>query len=251
MNQITQLLTAIVSFVLCNQVSANGKDATFTKNVKGQHINISCEQDVVSFSSKFSKEYLSELSKKSYHGFAKIKGAEWDKLVEQQNYVEILKIIWTEKDLDVAIAHLEPEAKKGHAILMFELSRTLYRKMKVENKFPIETLKAAATWYFSGLHTTILDLACNTDNSTQAAIGMLRLAYQPGQLIPQTELQKINGGELYDSLLKNWELPASYPSPKWVTYHGMAIFQGKDSLLPETQWNEKRAAKFRDLKSKQ
>jgi hypothetical protein len=251
MNQITQLLAAIVSFVLCNQVLANAKDAIFTKNVKGQHINISCEQDVVSFSSKFSKEYITELTREGYHGFAKVKGAEWDKLVEQQNYVEILKIIWTEKDLDVAIAHLEPEAKKGHAILMFELSRTLYRKMKAENNIPIETLKVAGTWYLHGLLTTLLDIACNTDNSTQAAIGMLRLAYQPGQLIPQTQLQQINGGELYDSFIKNWELSASYPSPKWVTYHGLAIFQGKDSLLPETEWNEKRAIKFRDLKSKQ
>jgi hypothetical protein len=72
---------------------------------------------------------------------------------------------------------------------------------------------------------------------------------RPGQLIPQTQLQQINGGEIYDSLLKNWELPTSYPLPKWVTYHGMGVFLKKNSLLPEAEWNAKRAEKFQTIKS--
>jgi hypothetical protein len=251
-------LTAIVSFVLCNQISANLQtplttrsttDVTFTQTVKGQQTNISCDQDVVSFSTKFlSKEYISALSKEGFNGFAKVKDVDWDKLVEKQDYVEILKIIWTEKDHDVAIAHLEPEAKKGHAILMLELHRTLCEKMKAENKFPTETLKAAFTWYIHGIQTTILDIACNTDNSTQAAVDMLRYSYAPGNLISPSEWQKFDIRAFGDSIIKNLELPASYPSPKWVTYHGMAIFRGENSLLPEAEWNGKRAAKFQAIK---
>ncbi len=252
MSQITPLkylpLAAIALLVLYSQVSAN---TTFTQTVNGQSINYSCDQDVVSFSTAFSKEYISQLKGEGYNGFEKVNDAAWDKLVEEQNYVEILKIIWTENNLDIALSHLEPSAEKGHAILMLEMSRTLCRKIQAENKFPIETIKVAGTWYVRGLYTTMLDVACNTDKSTGAAIGMLQNSYSPGNLIPMAQLQKVEFATVNNSFRQNWKLPTSYPSPKWVTYHGMGVFLKENSLLPEAEWNAKRTAKFQEIKSAQ
>ncbi|HEY5235713.1 MAG TPA: hypothetical protein VIJ14_06010 [Rhabdochlamydiaceae bacterium] len=261
-------LAAIVLVVLYNQLSASPKTPppsgtpsttstatagpTFTQTVNGRSINYSCDQDVVSFSTAFSKEYISQLKGEGYNGFnGKVNEAEWNKLVEEQNYVEILKIIWTENDLDVALLYLEPDAKKGHAILMLEMSRTLCRKMRAENKFPIETIKAAGTWYLRGLYTTMLDVVCNTDKSSGAAIGMLQTSYTPGNLIPEAQLKKVDFASVNTSFRQNWELQTSSPSPKWVTYHGMAVFRKENSLLPEAEWNAKRAAKFQEIKSAQ
>jgi hypothetical protein len=236
-------LAAIGLYVLyrvCTSLKTPPTTTTVTKKSTS-------DQYVVAFSSKFSNKYISELTSEGYNGFAEVKDADWNKLVEEQDYVEILKIVWTEKDLDVVISRLEPEAKKGHAILMLELSRTLYRKANGKETFPFpEELKAAQNWNMQGICIARLDIACTSSITTEHTIRNLQDAYDRRKYIPQHLCLDVD----YVSFIRNWQSwwkPLEpYPSPKWVTNQDMGDFE-KISLLPEDEWNKKRAEKFQEL----
>jgi hypothetical protein len=242
-------LGAFILFVLYNKVSANpppGGTFTITKN--GRQTNISCDQNIVTFPEKLSEAYISELTRTGYSGFENVDDNKWKNLLDQQDYIEILKIIRTEKNLNTAIAYLESAAEEGHAILMLELSRTLCKKMKDEKTISTDALKTAYTWYMRGMVTTMLDTACNTDRSTEDASGRLQLSYSLTNLFSEPELKNIDRTSINSDVLNNWKLLTSYPSPKWVIYHGWAIHRGENRLLPKDKWDEKRTAKLQEIK---
>lgn len=213
---------------------------TFSVKQKGNTTQISSNQDVVSFSSNFSKEAIAELKKQGCKGLSKLPKGAFEKLVQEQNYIEALKSIWAEDNLTHVISTLEPYAKEGHAIIMLELSRTFCRKMATEKSYPEESLKTAFQWYALGLHITHLDIDCNQDPSTEGAYGMLRQVYHPSHYIPQDLINKMLP-PIFRQTIKDYKLSSNLPSPGWVLPHGLAAMRGENKLLPKSQWNDRRA----------
>lgn len=195
------------------------------------------QADVVSFSSNFCPEAISHLKKQGYKGLSKLSINALEKLIQDQNYIEALKNIWTEDNLDKVISTLEPYAKEGHPIIMLELSRTLCRKMAAEKKFPEDQLKTAFQWFSLGVLTTDLDIECNEDRSTQEAYGMLRHVYHLSHFVPQDIIVKMLPS-VFRQAIKDYQLSENAPSPQWVLHHGLAAMRGENKLLPKSQWKD-------------
>jgi hypothetical protein len=210
---------------------------------EGNVVQFNHTGDVVSFSSNFSPQAIAELKKQGYKGVAKLPKSSFEKFIQEQNYISVLKNIWTEENLDEAISTLEPYAKEGHPMMMLELSRTLCRKMAGEKTFPEDQLKTAFKWYSLGLLTTDLDIECNDDKSTQGAYGMLRQVYHPSHFVPQDIILKTLP-PVFRQAVKDYQLHANAPSPEWVLPHGLAAMRGENKLLPKSQWKEIRAKRL-------
>lgn len=201
-----------------------------------QTISLTSEKDVVSFASTFSPEKIATL--KRYQGIQEDK---LSALLEKQDYVSILKHVWTEKDLNKAIAWLKPRAEQGHVILMFELARTLGRLANAKKEFTSDSLKEIFFWFFRGLHCTRLDIACNTDPSTSAAIEMLRFTY--GQFdFPAAMIEALDQKTIMKEGVESWAPSENHPSPQWVIFHGMGMMMGEVRLKPAENWLSLRQA---------
>jgi hypothetical protein len=222
--------------------------SSISVSMQGQSVAITKIQDVVSFSTYFSSPVIAQLKREGYRGLPP--ADQLQRLIQDQSYAEVLKYIWTEDNLDSILQALEPLANAGHAILMLEMSRTMCRKMQAQNDFSAEKIGTASKWYTLGMATTQLDLACNTDLSTTAALGMLHSTYHCSLHIPPAELSKINAKEIASTIFQNWKLLPAYPSPKWVTYHGLRAFSNQNSLHPESEWNQRRAEEYERIQKK-
>lgn len=193
----------------------------------GPSMFLTSERDVVSFASSFSPA-----PGKGYRGIQEEKLAI---LLEKQDYVGILKHIWAEKDLNKAIAWLKPRAEEGHVILMFELARTLGRLATSQKEHTPERLKEILFWFFRGLHCTRLDIACNTDPSTSAAVDMLRFAY--GQFdFPPAMIEALDRKQIMKEAIESWAPSENNPSPQWVVFHGIRMMLGTIQLKPADEW---------------
>jgi hypothetical protein len=233
----------VIIAVMATYGQLTATPASTCSPLTGECQNIS-DLDVVSFSIKFSQEYISQLKREGYRGLS----GDLDHLIQNQNYIEFLKRLWTEDDLDLALRIVRPYAEQGHAILMLEMNRTLGRKMEADHQFPPKTVEEAANWHLKGLAVTELDIACNTDDSTKSAVCSLFETYTIANHIPQDELTKlIQPADIVRSFFLNCQLLDSYPSPKWVTYHGLKAYS-EDSLAPESEWKARRMARFQQMK---
>jgi hypothetical protein len=243
-NQISKLcwksIAIIAAIATYGQLAASSSAAC--SPLKGENRTIS-DLDVVSFSTKYSKEYISQLKQAGYTGL----WGDLDQLIQNQNYIEFLKHLWTEDDLDLALRIIRPYAQQGHAILMLEMSRTLCRKMLTDHQFPPKALIEASNWHLKGLATTELDIACSTDDSTKSAMCELFETYTLPKRTQDELIKIVNPADVYRSFFLDWQLLDPYPSPKWVTYHGLKAYS-EDSLAPESEWEERRMARFQQMK---
>lgn len=227
---------------------------TFTVYSNDQNIVIFCNQDIVSFAANFSNESISEFKSVGYRGLQESFQDKLKEHIQDQDYVEVLKYLRTENDLDRVLHFLEPYAKESHPILMLEMSRALCIKMAVQQSYSLANIKSAFQWYCLGLIYAELDIACNDDKTTSAAIGMLTNVYHPGKIIPSSELKRFFPNEkglmkYLTTLLIELKPTLSYPSPKWVLYHGMKAFECKNTLIPQQEWNKVRLKRIQELQS--
>jgi hypothetical protein len=207
---------------------------TTTHTSQGAPItNVQHNEDVVSFASNFSENFITYLNSSGFKGL--VSEDKMNDLLEKQDYRRILCYVWTETNLDNRIAWLEKTAKLGHPILMLELSRTLAEKHK--EKASTELFDQIMHWYLLGMHCAQLDTQCSDDISVRAAIGMLRFIY--GTTIYELGVKDENPESRKKKAIEtisSWTPSASNPSPKWISNHGLHALADKNSMKPESQW---------------
>jgi hypothetical protein len=190
---------------------------------------LSNEKDVVIFAAQKSDRMIAELKGKGYRGLENEE--KLNDLLSRQDYISILKYVWTEPDLDKKISWLQKQAEKGHIILMFELSSALLLKKPQTD----ELISEAMAWFLRGRFCGILDVACHGDLSTRAAIDMLTTTYTlEGKIPPEKKalFKDLHRAAFYEK----WEPKKDHPSPEWLKYHGMAWFSGENKTKPSGEW---------------
>ena len=218
---------------------ANKEVIDFSSASRTTSVQYHVEQDAVSFSShRNNREKKEELLRTGYKGMSTYSETQLSDLIDKQNYIEILKCLWTEKNLDKKIAWLRPLAELGHALLCLELSSVLIEKSQLKT---LEDVKESTEFFIKGLIHIDLDASCSDDSSVKAAIGFLLQTYQSHikPTFDEKELQDFTS-KIKKQALLNFKYTTNLPSPKWVTYHGLDIFMGRNSLTPEASWEKKR-----------
>lgn len=169
------------------------------------------------------------------------------RLLEKQDYIEVLKYVWSEHNKEKRLAWLKKGAEKGHIICMFELSK----------EYGLQGNTAECHfWLFLGTYRTKQDVLCCTDISLADCPDFLRQCYYPfyqaavskdsafsekNCLGPWNYHQlKITGCTKVFEHLKNCH---TFPSPAWLHLHGLdAWSKSKDSMIlhPEKTFSAKR-----------
>lgn len=215
----------------------------------GNSISIYHPKDVISYTRHiFDENYITQL-KQSYHGLGDI--AHLEKLLENQNYIEILNHIWTEKDINKRVQWLKDKALENHPILMLELAYAYILQSPT-----LDTLMRWAMPWLSVARTRILmDIECSSDKSVEAA-AFIDQSYEG--LINQHLLKNYSLEDLKAYIAKNetlhlyffnmYELaeivlepfveqPSNEPSPEWVFFHGLGSFIGDENTIPKSEWD--------------
>lgn len=219
-------------------------------------------KDVITFSLNYNDgEYLQKLKQGQYgcRGLDDRDLQFLEKMVSQQNFIEVLQCLWTEGNPEIRILWLRKYAEKGHPVLMLELFRFLYCKHKSLPNSP-DVLSEAVKWYILGLHCAALDAACNDDSSMKDVLNSLRghsimfmsgiskknkFAYSPTK----------NEKKVWDQLvlsrsqefIATWTPSSANPSPKWIIYCGSDAQSCKNSLSPSEEWLNRRTAKHKEI----
>ena len=176
-------------------------------------------------------------------------------LLQNQDYIEVLNYLWSERDQNLRISWLEKKLPDAHPILICELAlEYILRDPSIHTYlFFSRPLLDVATCL------TKLDCYCTSDKSVTAAPGFLNFQY--GYLIDQILLNhhsrealqaywkehfiefKNNAFKLLRGALYRFVDPQQYPnlpSPRWVFSHGLRAFANEEdsAAYPENQWNE-------------
>jgi len=209
--------------------------------------NFTNNQDVINFAFGYSPEKIKELKKQHFNGLKELDKEKAKSFIENQNYIAILKYLWTEDDLDYKIEWLKPLAEAGHAILMLELFRALCQKASKQTSISEKESDEAIKWYLLGMHCTYLDLACNNDSSTMEAVNLLTQNYfQIMALLPEAHRVKYNDYSARKEIISKWKPDESHPSPQWVIYGGLEILSGTIALKEKEKWLDLRKQKHQE-----
>lgn len=213
--------------------------------LEGNNIQLTQENDVVAYSQKyFDRSTITALKEKGYKGLKQTDRQKLAELLSEQKYIEILKHVWTEDDVAFKLNWLKEYASKGHVILMFETCRA----MCLLKEHTEETILEAFKWRTLGRIHTYIDAACHEDRSVEAAGSFLKECYPLDHLIPREQFrQYADKIQQQNKVIFEVRLLDSDPSPKWLMYHGLESFMGKNTLVPQDQWLRLRMAKLKLL----
>ncbi len=231
--------TAIKNEPTVNLTPPTFSETPETTNSRAMHTTVNA--DVIQFSSNFNMATIEKLGNGGYVGLQTHAAGQFQHLAAIQDYVEILKCIWTEKNIDQRIQFLRPFAEQGHVIMMFELFRALGMEMLLKKDFSEDKIKEMMKWRILGQHCTIMDIACNNDPTCQAARSALIHYYTPilKEFKDHKVQEKMNGcmtKEAMETIIREWSPLENHPSPKWIAYHGMGVLSGTIDVKPETEW---------------
>lgn len=218
------------------------------EGLSGNSFSYINKEDVVVFCEKYHlKTNITKLKNEGYNGFKKIEEEKLESLLKKQDYIEILKYVWTEEDVEFKLKWLKTQAAQGHVILMFETSRAICELTNPSKEIILEAFR----WRTLGRIHTILDAACHGDNSVIAALGFLTNYYPLEHLVFKYEkeiqeelMEKI---QAQNKIIYEIQLKETDPSPKWVMYHGISCLMGQNTLAPEEQWLQLRTKKHQEL----
>lgn len=208
---------------------------------------INSDNDVIAFIGSFCTDFINKLKSERYNGVLTLSEEKLKSLLDEQNYIEVMKYLWTEKDVEKAINFVKPIAEAGHAIFMMELFRLLSEQIKTIKTPTEENFKEALKWFVWGMTTVEVDIACNTDKSTKEALSMLNVCYSSFKpKTPQNTWNKTWEKYFQDYLLQ-WKSVENPPSPKWVMHHGLAIHNGINSMKPKENWCSSRKQCYEEI----
>ncbi len=223
------------------QAAPQDLKCTFTLDPDDDLGRIYCDQDVVSIAEEYGEDGVDCCRVLGYSGLDSASQERLQELVNQQDYIEVLRYVWTENDKEKVIKFLEPYAHENHPILMLELSRALCQQTRSSGD-----LESALWWYLWGMLYATLDIECNSDPTTSRIFDVLARAYHPNKVISLDRLEAFFAQDErfipeMHSLFQNLTVNAFHPSPKWAIYHGASAFARKSSLLPQEDWNHARS----------
>lgn len=230
---------------------SSGMYRTISVEVDKNNINIICDQDVVSFMmSPFNRDSCEQLKSLGYKGLKNISGHLVSSHIMNQNYIELIKHVRTEDDVNYAVNFLRPLAEQGHGILMIELCATLCNQMQLNNDLSKEKVLEAYKWLALGMTSIEMDSCCTNDKSTLEALSLQNI-YNPDQFLPKSFLQNLNDTIIVNHMRKSLDelnLRIDAPSPKWIIFHGLEAMNGKNSLKPSSEWFIIKTKKLSEIK---
>lgn len=204
------------------------------------------QADVVLFST-YKSENIKETLQKSYNGLSDEE--KLDTLLQEQNYIEVLKHLWSEPDVCKRLTWLEKKINENHPILIFELAEDYYLKDPTLECFLTKTMP----WIIAGATRTLLDTRCTKDNSVSSCVDQLLATYHQRIVekcletytLEQMEEYIIANADLFKSenlivqerVFKSLVDKTDIPSPKWVFTHGASAFMDEENLVPESEFN--------------
>lgn len=205
------------------------------------------QMDVVSFvATKANAQEMNSIKEK-YSGLSDT--AKANQLLKDQNYTEVLKMVWSEKDPKKRLQFLEAQANNGHPVLMLE-----YGIENLQQSPSLETfIEKTQPWLVSGIVRTQQDLSTVNDETAGTAIQELMITYY-SEIDPllqdkytqqqAEEFMKKNEKEMIENVDKQIRMvldpSKTLPSPKWVSYHGKKASNGENNMIPEKDWDTTR-----------
>ncbi len=145
--------------------------------------------------------------------------------LKEQDYITVLRHIWTEPDYNERKDWLTEKVKEGHPILMFELAKVLVKENAIEE---------GLIWLNMGLMRATQDAYCCDDISIQNRNVPTMLAQAYARFFSSySGMMKATAKE---ALKRLGEHQQQYPSPQWVGYHGLSAFSGNVLLVSESEW---------------
>ncbi len=188
-------------------------------------------KDVVSFVDRF---YGHETSTGIWTN--NVKATSLDQAVQEGNLVEAIIFLKKTPDAKKRIELLEKYANQGHVICMFELCKEIAEQ---ENQDKTVMHTKIAVWFTRAMIRLIQDIACHHDTSVQAAFDALITTYMfllKDQVVLEQKDLLASVEESFDWVTKLKTLP----SPEWVGYHGLAVFNEGLQLIVEKDWEKQR-----------
>jgi len=96
-----------------------------------------------------------------------LKSAEdMNELLDKQDYIEILKAVWSEPDETKKLEFLKKASEEGHPILMLEYAVEYFKNTPTLEEY----IAVSQPWMIAGFVRTQQDLACIEDPSAMAAV---------------------------------------------------------------------------------
>ena len=215
-------------------------------------VDMTHQQDVVTFAMSYSREVVRSLKKQGYDGLQDGNIKKLRRYLRQENYVVLLKYVWSEKNLDKKITWLTEYAKRGHIIFMLELCRALsfkisaVRSLDERQALLVEIFK----WKMVAITSLKIDMACVDDPSLGVVFNTLSHGYRFQQLpgITQEIAERCRKEALPQVIAMMEEYPeriTHLPSPTWLSYHGLARILGRPPMHPEQTWKSLRLSAHR------
>lgn len=251
-------LVAIYKKIRANKVPApaNGIDPQVEIRRQGNFISIVHKGDAVLFACERPLEGQANMDYSNYHGLTD--RSKVDSLLQNENYIEVLKHVWTETDIKTRIRWLEDKVKEGHAVLGYELALSL-----LINEPTMECyFYKAVPVLFGSKCRTIADVLCSSDKSVFAAVELLDFFYcqylseivskisqkdERMRYIKEHDLELKNAYcEVFEIMISSFlrDPSPALPSPRWVFNHGFN--KGLGNTIPESTWNSSRQSYLRE-----
>ncbi|GAB4236960.1 MAG: hypothetical protein Tsb0021_16770 [Chlamydiales bacterium] len=202
-------------------------------------------RDVIAFVAQRNNPDFMKKIMEEHDGLKDMKKA--DQLLQEQDYIPLLKMVWSEKDQQKRNAFLKKASEKGHPIMMLEYSVESLN----ENPTLEEFIKESQPWMVTGAVRTQQDLVCVENPTALEVIQSIIFTY--GVAINTPMEGKYTQEEVLSYIEKNQETALksveermrqslyqkNVPSPKWITYSS-----GKDEepaqLISEDECQERR-----------
>ncbi len=139
-------------------------------------------KDVISYTYL---RHMPEFCQKLQQSYKGLKNeARLEKLLNEQNYIEVLNHLWSELDAKKRLVWLEKNANLGHPILMFELGIEY-----LTNSPDLETyFMKSLPWIKAGCVRVMIDFECIPDKYKDPSVdyaSLLLFSYDPSMVIMQ------------------------------------------------------------------
>jgi len=193
-------------------------------------------------------DYVNELQK-HYNGLKNENAVE--KLLQDQNFIEVLNHLWSEPSQVKRIAWLEKHQTDG--LLLFELGLEYFLKDPTISTYVLKSLPL----FEAGKVRVGLDTLCSEDKSVQSAPAHLEYVYINQVLSRLGEVESdiadffehhyeefwIAKKKIIFQILEAFldkKIIAGMPKPTWVFSHGLSAFRGYTINLSEheDEWKQ-------------
>eukprot|EP00742_Colponemidia_sp_Colp-10_P002671 GILJ01002854.1.p1 GENE.GILJ01002854.1~~GILJ01002854.1.p1 ORF type:complete len:308 (-),score=59.62 GILJ01002854.1:163-1086(-) len=233
------------------------------KVVNGEHqIIVMHKKDAIAFSSLQNNRELRDHAIKGYNGLSSKNDV--DRFLKEENYIELLKHIWSEKDPKVRNEWLQRQvnSSNAHPLLMLEYATEQLR----QNPLSHENINENKAWSVAGLVRAANDAACVDDMDAENSVQKLEGIYEQASESALSEENKKMIKEYKTYMTENFDKGAhlkyhdrvksvgrqvlreaiqnadSLPSPVWLAYNTLGCYMngGNVTMFPKEEWKTRR-----------